>query len=132
MGWVRVLRSDPSRGMKQSWEGSCQSRKEGRKCRTKGACECWERLIILWEHPLNAEWAHSAPLFLFPGAFPSLVRSRPYASSQSPALSQQFPGLCCQNVSHSFICPKFPGSSNWQVGEGGGSAWLKRKVWEKK
>lgn len=45
MRWERLLRSEPSRGGKKSWEGSCQSRKEGRKCRKKGACECWQQWI---------------------------------------------------------------------------------------
>lgn len=50
MGCVRVLGSEAPGGMKQTWERSCQSRREDRKCRSKGACERWEELNILWEY----------------------------------------------------------------------------------
>lgn len=113
MGWVRVFRSEPSRWVKKSWEGSCQSRKAGRKCRINGACDCWEQLNILWEHLLNAGWAHSAPLFLLPGAFPSSVRS---ASSSSLLCPSNF--LACAARKYP-ILPSDPASLGFQTGKWG-------------
>lgn len=114
MRWERLLRSEPSRGGKKSREDSCQSRKEGRKCRKKWACECWQQWIYCGNTYYKMQCELILLLFLFPGPFLTPAPSQ-YAFSQFPAVPHQFFAWTC------LALPSVPGSLAFQTGK-----WRKR------